>query len=31
MATRVIDCWVNVNMSDLGRPDFLKDVSKIYF
>ena len=31
MATRVIDCWVNVNMSGLGRPDYLKEVAKNYF
>jgi predicted TIM-barrel fold metal-dependent hydrolase len=31
MATRVIDCWVNVNMSGLGRPDYLKEVAQNYF
>jgi predicted TIM-barrel fold metal-dependent hydrolase len=31
MTTRAIDCWVNVKMSDLGRPEFLKDVAKNYF
>ena len=31
MATRAIDCWVNVNMSDLGRPAYLEQVAKNYF
>ena len=31
MTVRAIDCWVNVNMSGLGRPDYLKDVAKNYF
>ena len=29
--TRAIDCWVNVKMSDLGRPDYLTEVAKSYF
>ena len=28
---RAIDCWVNVNMADLGRPDYLVQVAKNYF
>ncbi len=28
---RAIDCWVNVNMSELGRPDYLRQVAKNYF
>lgn len=28
---RAIDCWVNVNMSELGRPDYLVQVAKNYF
>jgi predicted TIM-barrel fold metal-dependent hydrolase len=31
MTTRAIDCWVNVNMAALGRPDYLKDVAANYF
>ncbi len=28
---RVIDAWVNVNMAELGRPDYLVQVAKNYF
>jgi predicted TIM-barrel fold metal-dependent hydrolase len=28
---RAIDCWVNVNMSALGRPDYLTQVAANYF
>ena len=28
---RVIDAWVNVNMSELGRPAWLEQVAKQYF
>jgi predicted TIM-barrel fold metal-dependent hydrolase len=28
---RAIDCWVNVNMAELGRPDYLVQVAKGYF
>jgi predicted TIM-barrel fold metal-dependent hydrolase len=28
---RVIDGWVNVNMAELGRPDYLVQVAKSYF
>jgi predicted TIM-barrel fold metal-dependent hydrolase len=31
MAVRAIDCWVNVNMSDMGRPAYLEQVAKNYF
>lgn len=31
MAERVIDTWVNVNMGELGRPDYLVQVAKSYF
>ena len=31
MTVRAIDCWVNVNMSGLGRPEYLKEVAKNYF
>jgi len=31
MAVRAIDCWVNVNMSDLGRPAYLEAVAKRTF
>ena len=31
MTIRAIDCWVNVNMSDLGRPAYLEQVAKNYF
>ncbi len=31
MTTRAIDCWVNVNMAALGRPDYLKEVAANYF
>ena len=28
---RAIDCWLNVNMGELGRPDYLVEVAKNYF
>ena len=28
---RTIDAWLNVNMGELGRPDYLVDVAKNYF
>jgi uncharacterized protein len=28
---RAHDCWVNVNMSELGTPDYLVEVAKSYF
>jgi predicted TIM-barrel fold metal-dependent hydrolase len=28
---RAIDCWVNVNMGAMGRPDYLKEVAANYF
>ena len=28
---RSIDCWLNVNMGELGRPDYLVEVAKNYF
>ncbi len=28
---RASDCWLNVNMGELGRPDYLVDVAKNYF
>ena len=28
---RAIDCWLNVNMAELGRPDYLVEVAKNYF
>ncbi len=28
---RAIDCWVNVTMGDMGRPDFMVRVSQDYF
>ncbi len=28
---RTIDCWVNVNMAELGTPDWLVQVAKHYF
>ncbi len=28
---RAIDCWVNVNMGAMGRPDYLKQVAANYF
>lgn len=31
MSVRVIDTWVNVNMADLGRPDYLVQVASRYF
>ena len=31
MSVRSIDCWVNVNMGALGRPDYLKEVAANYF
>ena len=31
MTPRAIDCWVNVNMAELGRPDYLVQVAKNYF
>lgn len=31
MTTRAIDCWVNVNMGAMGRPDYLKQVAANYF
>ena len=31
MTTRAIDCWVNVNMGGMGRPEFLKEVARSYF
>jgi len=31
MTTRANDCWVNVNMGALGRPDYLTDVARHYF
>ncbi len=31
MTVRAIDCWVNVNMGALGRPDYLKAVAENYF
>ena len=31
MTTRAIDCWVNVNMGAMGRPDYLKEVAANYF
>jgi predicted TIM-barrel fold metal-dependent hydrolase len=30
-AGRAIDCWVNVNMEELGRPDYLVEVASQYF
>ncbi len=30
MTVRAIDCWINVNMSSLGRPAWLKAVAKDY-
>lgn len=31
MAQRSIDTWVNVNMAELGTPDYLVEVAKNYF
>ena len=31
MTDRVIDCWVNVAMGELGRPEYLVEVAKRYF
>ncbi len=31
MNVRAIDCWVNVNMGAMGRPDYLKEVAAHYF
>ena len=31
MTVRAIDCWVNVDMSGLGRPEYPKEVAKNYF
>ncbi len=31
MGLRAIDTWVNVNMSELGTPDYLVEVAKNYF
>ena len=31
MRPRVIDGWVNVNMAELGRPDYLVQVARDYF
>jgi predicted TIM-barrel fold metal-dependent hydrolase len=31
MTLRAIDCWLNVNMAELGRPDYLVQVAKNYF
>jgi predicted TIM-barrel fold metal-dependent hydrolase len=31
MTPRAIDCWVNVNMGAMGRPDYLKRVAADYF
>jgi predicted TIM-barrel fold metal-dependent hydrolase len=31
MTARAIDCWVNVNMGAMGRPDYLKEVAANYF
>ena len=31
MSLRAIDCWVNVNMGEMGRPDYLKEVAANYF
>ncbi|UCE85119.1 MAG: amidohydrolase [Deltaproteobacteria bacterium] len=31
MAVKAIDCWVNVNMGGLGRPEYLQRVAKDYF
>ena len=29
--SRAIDCWVNVNMEELGTPDYLVQVASRYF
>ena len=29
--TRAIDCWVNVAMAEMGRPEYLKTVARDYF
>lgn len=31
MTVKAIDCWVNVNMAGLGRPEYLQRVAKDYF
>ena len=31
MTSRAIDCWVNVNMGAMGRPDYLEEVAANYF
>ena len=31
MSARAIDTWVNVNMEELGRPDYLVEVASKYF
>ena len=31
MKARAIDAWVNVNMTELGRPDYLVQVASRYF
>ena len=31
MSVRAIDCWVNVNMGSMGRPEYLKQVASNYF
>jgi predicted TIM-barrel fold metal-dependent hydrolase len=31
MRARAIDCWVNVNMGAMGRPDYLEKVAADYF
>lgn len=31
MSDRAIDTWVNVNMAELGRPDYLVEVASRYF
>ena len=31
MTVRAIDCWVNVNMGAMGRPNYLKEVAENYF
>ena len=31
MTVRAIDCWVNVNMGAMGRPEYLKEVAANYF
>lgn len=31
MSVRAVDGWINVNMGELGRPDYLERVAKDYF